>query len=150
MFFFQQKIFCFLSLSVFHVNAEIKSKERIGFVVVVAVVYLYKSGWLCNLPSKSTVLEMQNFIPGLNEEMDERTGDFLRTKIFWMHRYLNFLTHGAPVFDIIDDMVDDDDGDVVDTFVKGVVVVPAAFVHNVDDIAVVLPVPSKLLVETPV
>lgn len=48
-------------------------------------------------------------------------------------------------------MVDDDDGDVIDIFVKGVVVlIAAAFFHNVDDIAVVLPVPSKLLVETPV
>ena len=74
-------------------------------------------------------------------------------------------------------MVDDDDGDVVDIFVnnvdmvdvddevddvfvigvavvdtdKGVIVlVAAAFVHNVDDTAVVRPVSSKLLVETSV
>ena len=31
-----------------------------------------------------------------------------------------------------------------------VVVVPAAFVNNIDDIAVVLPVPSTLVVETSV
>ena len=26
-----------------------------------------------------------------------RTDDFLRTKISWMHRLPNFLTHGAPL-----------------------------------------------------
>ena len=29
--------------------------------------------------------------------MDVRTDDFLRTKISWMHRQPNFLTHGAPL-----------------------------------------------------
>ena len=76
-------------------------------------------------------------------------------------------------------MVDDDDGDVVDIFVNNVdmgdvgdvvddvsvivvavgdsdksvvvvVVVPAAFVNNIDNIAVLLPVPSILVVETSV
>ena len=74
-------------------------------------------------------------------------------------------------------MGDGDDDDVVDIFVNNVdmgdvgdvvddvsaivvavggsdksvvVVVPAAFVNNIDDIAVVLPVPSNLLVETSV
>ena len=39
--------------------------------------------------------------PGLHERVDvstdvPRTDDFLRTKISWMHRIPNFLTHGAP------------------------------------------------------
>ena len=29
--------------------------------------------------------------------VDTRTDDFLRTKISWMHRLPNFLTHGAPL-----------------------------------------------------
>ena len=46
------------------------------------------------------VLEMQNFIPAYMEGVDVRTDvpsmdDFLRTKISWMHRLPNFLTHGA-------------------------------------------------------
>ena len=35
--------------------------------------------------------------PGLHEGVDVRTDDFLRTKIFWMHRLRNFLTRGAPL-----------------------------------------------------
>ena len=42
------------------------------------------------------VLEMQ-FHPGLHEGVDVRTDDFLRTKISWIHRLPNFLTHGAPL-----------------------------------------------------
>ena len=88
----------------------------------------------------------------------------------------NCVADCGAVFVISDDMGDGDDDDVVDIFVnnvdrgdvgdvvddvsaigvavgdsdKSVVVVPAAFVNNIDDIAVVLPVPSNLLVETSV
>ena len=37
------------------------------------------------------------FHPGLHEGVDVRTDDFLRTKISWIHRLPNFLTHGAPL-----------------------------------------------------
>ena len=71
----------------------------------------------------------------------------------------NCVADCGAVFVISDDM--GDVGDVVDDVsaivvaVGGsdksvVVVVPAAFVNNIDDIAVVLPVPSNLLVETSV
>ena len=90
----------------------------------------------------------------------------------------NCVADCGAVFAISDDMGDGDDDDVVDIFVNNVdmgdvgdvvddvsaigvavgdsdksvvvVVVPAAFVNNIDDIAVVLPVPSNLLVETSV
>ena len=89
----------------------------------------------------------------------------------------NCVADCGAVFVISDDMGDGDDDDVVDIFVNNVdmgdvgdvvddvsaivvavggsdksvvVVVPAAFVNNIDDIAVVLPVPSNLLVETSV
>ena len=54
------------SFSVIHgnVDIEIKSRERIGFVVVVVVFLSLKSGWLCDLPPKRALLEMQNFTPG--------------------------------------------------------------------------------------
>ena len=54
------------SFSVIHgnVDIEIKSKERIAFVVVVVVFLSLKSGWLCDLPPKRALLEMKNFTPG--------------------------------------------------------------------------------------
>ena len=87
----------------------------------------------------------------------------------------NCVADCGAVFVISDDMGDGDDDDVVDIFVNNVdmgdvgdvvddvsvivvavgdgdksvdVVVAAAFVNSIDDIAVVLPVPSNLLVET--
>ena len=89
----------------------------------------------------------------------------------------NCVADCGAVFVISDDMGDGDDDDVVDIFVNNVdrgdvgdvvddvsvivvavgdsdkcvvVVVAAAFVNNIDDIAVVLPVSSTLLVETSV
>ena len=89
----------------------------------------------------------------------------------------NCVADCGAVFVISDDMGDGDDDDVVDIFVnkvdmgdvgdavdgvsaivvavgdsdkRVVVVVAAAFVDNIDDIAVVLPVPSNPLVETSV
>ena len=90
----------------------------------------------------------------------------------------NCVADCGAVFVINDDMGDGDDDDVVDIFVNNVdmgdvgdvvddvsvivvavgdsdksvvvVVVPAAFVNNIDNIAVLLPVPSILVVETSV
>ena len=98
-------ILCFLSsgsssFSVIHaeVDFRIKSKERIGFVVV--VFYLWKSRWLRDLlPKRAGTCSTWNakFHPGLHEGVDVRTDDFLRTKSFWMHRFTTFLTHRAPL-----------------------------------------------------
>ena len=76
-------------------DIKIKLKERIGIVVV--AFYLLKSGWLYDVPLKRTSTWNAKFHPGLHEGMDVRTDDFLRTKISWMHRLLNFLTHDAPL-----------------------------------------------------
>ena len=43
------------------------------------------------------VLEMQNFIPAYMRGWTYVTVDLLRTKISWMHRLPNFLTHGVPL-----------------------------------------------------
>ena len=40
---------------------------------------------------------MQNFIPAYMKGLTYCTYDFLRTKVFWMHRLQNFLTHGASL-----------------------------------------------------
>ena len=37
------------------------------------------------------------FHPGLHERVDVRIDDLLRTKISWIHRLPNFLTHGASL-----------------------------------------------------
>ena len=52
--------------------------------------------------SRRTGARNAKFNPALHEGVDLRrevrlTDDFLRTKISWMHRLPNFLTHGAPL-----------------------------------------------------
>ena len=44
------------------------------------------------MPLKRAGTWNAKFHPGLHEGMDVRTDNFLRTKISWMHRLLNFLT----------------------------------------------------------
>ena len=70
---------------VIHANVDfkIKSKERIGVVVVFLSL---KSGWLCDLLPKRARTWNAKFHPGFHEGVDVRTdvlltGDFLRTKI---------------------------------------------------------------------
>ena len=46
------------------------------------------------------VLEMKNFTLAYMKGWTygrTRTDDFLKTKMSWMHRQPNFLTHGAPL-----------------------------------------------------
>ena len=71
---------------VIHANVDfkIKSKERIGVVVVVFL--SLKSGWLSDLLPKRTRTWNAKFHPGWHEGVDVRTDvlrtdDFLRTKI---------------------------------------------------------------------
>ena len=90
------------SFTVIHANEgfKIKSKERIGFVVV--VFNLYKSGWLCDFTAerrgylKCKISLRLTWRGELSTDV-LRTDDFLRTKISWMHSLLNFFTHGAPL-----------------------------------------------------
>ena len=95
---------CFLSLassfSVIHISLDIKikSKERIGFAVVifplkVRVAMLFTAetrGHLkCKISIRLTWRSGRTYVL--------RTDDFAGTKISWMHRLPNFLTHGAPL-----------------------------------------------------
>ena len=94
-------LLCFLSRSssfaVIHVNVDIKIKlkYRIGFVVVVFNSKSQRK--LCDLPQKRAGAWNVKFHPLLHEGVDVRKDAFLRTKISWMHRLPNFLTHGASL-----------------------------------------------------
>ena len=59
--------------SVIHVNVDIKikSKKRIGFVVVVLITKIL--GGYSNYRENAWVIEMQKFHPGLHEGVDVRT-----------------------------------------------------------------------------
>ena len=75
----------FFSVIRVNVDIKIKSKERIGFVVVVFFISRSPAIYLRN----GRVLEMQNSTPAYVKGYTyvlTRTDDFLRTKIYWMHR----------------------------------------------------------------
>ena len=75
----------FFSVIRVNVDIKIKSKERIGFVAVFFLFlgvrrFTFRNG---------RVLEMQNSTPAYVKGYTyvlTRTDDFLRTKIYWMHR----------------------------------------------------------------
>ena len=79
------KMLVFFSVIRVNVDIKIKSKERIGFVVVFFLFlgvrrFTFRNG---------RVLEMQNSTPAYVKGYTyvlTRTDDFLRTKIYWMHR----------------------------------------------------------------
>ena len=85
------------SFSVIHANVDIKirSKERIGLLLLFFISKSLGSYAMYRLnPFK--------FHPGLHGGVDVRTDvlrtdDFLRTRISRMHRLPNFLIHGAPL-----------------------------------------------------
>ena len=76
----------FFSVIRVNVDIKIKSKERIGFVVVV---FFFISRSPAIYLRNGRVLEMQNstlaYVKGYTYVLT-RTDDFLRTKIYWMHR----------------------------------------------------------------
>ena len=93
------------SFSIIHDNVDIKikSKERISFVVVVFIAKSPRSYAIYrrNVSKRASAWNAK-FHPGLHEGVDVRrnvrlTVDLLRTKISWMHRLPNFLTHGVPL-----------------------------------------------------
>ena len=78
----------FFSVIRVSVDIKIKSKERIGFVVVVFFLFLGVRRFTFR---NGRVLEMQNSTPAYVKGYTyvlTRTDDFLRTKIYGMHRYI--------------------------------------------------------------
>ena len=80
------------SLSVIQVNVdiEIKSKERIGFCCCCCFVLSLKGREAMRFTAETRGCLKHQISSGLHEGMDERTDDFLRTKISCMHRFNKF------------------------------------------------------------
>ena len=89
------------SFFVIHANKDIKinSKERIGFVVVVFLSQKVRVSIWCTAERAGTW--NAKFHLRLPERVDVRRDDLVRTKISWMHRLPNFLTHGGSLLNYL-------------------------------------------------
>ena len=85
---------------IFNVNIKIKSKERLGLFVV--VVYFHFSlkvravTWFTTETSGCLKCKISPQVTWKGGRTDGWADDYVTTKIYWMHRQPNFLTHGTP------------------------------------------------------